>query len=98
MKIPQDMRETIDNASPVGLRAMVDLLLERACENGVAGRNLVDAFRETLDLLRAGRISEATAIAERVVTVSDAAKAQDAHGAMAQGADALSLMRSQGNA
>lgn len=93
MKIPKEIQETIDTASTFVLRALVENLVKQVVLKRVALSDRADSFREVLELLRAGRISEATEVAERIVSAADQASATDT----SITAD-LSAMRSQGSA
>lgn len=78
MKFPKELRDTIDNATEPQLRVMVEHLVERAAIRGVAVMDQVEFFRELLELLRGGRITEAIELAERIVVASDEARAGEA--------------------
>lgn len=74
----RDLREVLDAASRDGLRVIAEDLTIRLSEQQLAGRNLVNACRATLDHLRAGRIAEATEVVAWVLATSDKALAEEA--------------------
>lgn len=88
-EIPADLRELIDRSRPETVRGLLEHCCLLLAEQRVAGANLLDAHRAILDLLRTGKISEATAIARRVVELSDEAIASDAAKASQSLADVL---------
>jgi hypothetical protein len=69
--LPPDLRKLIDNASPACLRAMFEAAYSGAAAGIAAKQALIEGFGLVLDLLRAGKISEATEVAERLVIKSD---------------------------
>lgn len=99
--IPKHLSKQLDSSDPSLLRVIAEFLLGRAVENGQAAAGLSSTIREMLDLLRAGRISEATEIAERTVTVLDQARAADDgddQASLGAEPDALFHVRPQGRA
>lgn len=79
MTIPlQEIRDALADASPAALRALGEEFALEAIELKAAGRKLIDAHRAALELLRTGRISEATRLIGRVVATCDVALAEEA--------------------
>lgn len=75
--IPEHLQKHLASSDSDQLRVIATFLLGRALGNGQAAAKLSDAIRDMLDLLRAGRITEATEIAERIVCALDVAGAAD---------------------